>query len=162
MKDWLDKLEPKERLMLAVGGVVLMLLLIYVLVLAPIRSAYQLLKSGVAEQRETVAWMQGSARKIERLRSSGGSASQGLGGRSLLAVTDSTARAAGLGAALKRVEPEGGNSVRVWLDNAPFDVLIKWLGTLSMRHGVDANSVTLERNESAGLVNARLTLEAVP
>ena len=162
MKDWLDKLEPKERMMLAVGAVVLLLLLVYVLVLAPIRSAYQSLKTGVAEQRETVVWMQGSAQAIQRLRSSGGSGSQGLGGRSLLAVTDSTARAGGLGAALKRVEPEGSNSVRVWLDGASFDVLIKWLGTLSMRHGVDANSVTLERNEAAGLINARLTLEAAP
>jgi len=162
MKEWLDKLEPKERMMLAVGGVVLLLLLIYVLVLAPLRSGYQSLQLGVAKQRDTVVWMQGSAQTIERLRRSGGAAAQGLGGRSLLAVTDSTARAGGLGAALKRVEPEGGNSVRVWLDGAPFDVLIKWLGTLSTRHGVDANSVTLERSEVAGLVNARLTLEAAP
>jgi type II secretory pathway component PulM len=41
-------------------------------------------------------------------------------------------------------------------------VLIKWLGTLSTRHGVDASSVTLERIGVAGLVNARLTLEAAP
>jgi type II secretory pathway component PulM len=88
-------------MMLAVGAVVLLLLLVYVLVLAPIRSAYQSLQSGVADQRETVVWMQGSAQTIQRLRSSGGSDSQGLGGRSLLAVTDSTARAGGLGAALK-------------------------------------------------------------
>jgi general secretion pathway protein M len=160
MKDWLDKLEPKERIMLAVGGVLLLLLLIYVLVLAPIRSGYQSLQQSVAEQRETVVWMQGSAQKIQRLRSSGGTAAQGLAGRSLLSVTDSTARAAGLGPALKRVEPEGSNSVRVWLDGATFDVLIKWLGTLSTQHGVDADSVTLERNEVAGRVNARLTLEA--
>lgn len=162
MKDWFDKLEPKERMMLAVGGVLLVLLLIYVLVLAPIRSAYQSLKLGVAEQRETIAWMQGSAQTIERLMRSSGSASQGLGGRSLLAVTDSTARAGGLGATLKRVEPEGSNSVRVWLDGAPFDVLIKWLGMLGTQHGVDVNSVTLERSDAAGLVNARLTLEAAP
>jgi general secretion pathway protein M len=162
MKDWLDKLEPKERMMLAVGSVVLLLLLIYVLILAPIRSAYQSLKMGVAEQRETVAWMQSSAQTIQHLRSSSGSSSQGLGGRSLLSVTDSTARAGGLGAALKRVEPEGSNSVRVWLDGASFDVLIKWLVTLSTRHGVDASSVTFERSGVAGLVNARLTLEAAP
>ena len=64
--------------------------------------------------------------------------------------------------ALKRVEPEGSNSVRVWLEGAPFDVLIKWLGTLSTQHGVDADTVTLERIEAAGLVNARLMLEAAP
>jgi type II secretory pathway component PulM len=50
----------------------------------------------------------------------------------------------------------------VWLEGAPFDVLIKWLGTLSIQHGVDADTVTLERSEAAGRVNARLTLEAAP
>jgi len=61
---------------------------------------------------------------------------------------------------LKRVEPEGSDSVRVWLDGAPFDVLVKWLGTLSTIHGVKAETVTLERTDTAGRVNARLTLQA--
>ena len=162
MKDWLDNLEARERMMLAGGAVLLALLLVYVLVLAPLHSGYHSLQESVAEQRDTVLWMQGSAQTIQRLRSGGGAAAKGLGGRSLLAVTDSTARAGGLGPALKRVEPEGSNSVRVWLEGAPFDVLIKWLGTLSTQHGVDAGSVTLERQAAAGLVNARLTLEAAP
>ena len=162
MKDWLDNLESRERMMLAAGAVLLALLLLYALVWAPFRSGYHSLQESVSEQRDTALWMQGSAQTIQRLRSSSGAAAKGLGGRSLLAVTDSTARAGGLGPALKRVEPEGGNSVRVWLEGASFDVLIKWLGTLSTQHGVDADSVTLERNEAAGLVNARLTLEAAP
>lgn len=162
MKEWLLNLEPRERMMFATGAVLLVLLLLYVLVWGPFRSGYHSLQESVSAQRDTVVWMQGSAQTIQRLRNSGGVTAGGLGGRSLLSVTDSTARAGGLGPALKRVEPEGTNSVRVWLEGAPFDVLIKWLGTLSNRHGVDANSVSLERNETAGLVNARLTLEAAP
>lgn len=162
MKAWLESLGSRERMMLIAGAVLLGLLLFYVLVLAPIRASYYALQEGVAEQRDTLVWMQGSAQTIQRLRSSGGAVATGLGGRSLLSVADSTARAGGLGVALKRVEPEGGNSVRVWLDGAPFDVLVKWLVTLSTQHGVDANSATLERSETAGQVNARLTLEAAP
>jgi general secretion pathway protein M len=162
MKDWLDNLGSRERLMLAGGAALLVLLLLYVLLLEPLLSGYHALQENVAKQRDTVIWMQGSARTIQQLRSSGGTAAKGLGGRSLLAVTDSTARAGGLGPSLKRVEPEGGNSVRVWLDGAPFDVLVKWLGTLSTQHGVEADSVTVERIEAPGLVNARLMLEAAP
>ena len=148
--------------MLAAGAVLLALLLFYTLVLAPLSSGYNSLKQSVGEQQATVAWMQESAQTIKRLKGSGGGAVQGLGGRSLLAVTDSTARAGSLGPALKRVEPEGSNSVRVWLEGAPFDVFIKWLATLSNQHGVVASSVTLERIEAVGQVNARLTLEAAP
>ena len=162
MKDWLLNLEPRERMMFATGAVLLVLLLLYALVWAPFRSGYYSLQESVSAQRDTVVWMQGSAQTIQRLSSSSGAAVKGLGGRSLLAVTDSTARAGGLGPALKRVEPEGSNSVRVWMEGAPFDVLVKWLGTLSTQHGVDADTVTLERLEAAGQVNARLMLEAAP
>ena len=80
MKDWLDNLESRERMMLASGAVLLALLLLYVLVLAPIHSGYHSLQESVAEQRDTVLWMQGSAQTIQRLRSSGGAAAKGLGG----------------------------------------------------------------------------------
>jgi len=159
MKDWLQGLDPRERLLLAVAAGVLALLLLVLLVWAPIRSAYSTLQSDVAEQRETVLWMQASAARLSQLKGSGSNV-QGLGGRSLLAVTDSTARASGLGPALRRVEPEGSDSVKVWLEGASFDVLVKWLGTLSTTHGIDAESATMERGDAAGQVNARLTLQA--
>jgi general secretion pathway protein M len=104
--------------------------------------------------------MQESAQTLTQLKRSSNNAAQGLGGRSLLSVADSTARAGGLGPALKRVEPEGSDSVRVWLEGAPFDVLVKWLGTLSTIHGVNAETVTMERSDATGRVSARLTLQA--
>jgi general secretion pathway protein M len=160
MKAWLYSLEPRERLMLAAGTALLVLFLLYVLVWSPLHSGYETLSNTVEEQRATALWMQESAQVLTRLKRSGNNASRGLGGKSLLSVADSTARAGGLGQALKRVEPEGSDSVRVWLDGAPFDVLVKWLGTLNTLHGVNAESVTLERDDAAGRVNARLTLQA--
>jgi len=160
MKAWLDNLDPRERMMAAAGATSLVLFLLYILVWSPIHSGYDTLRDTVGEQRTTALWMQDSAQTLIRLKRSSGRAAQGLGGRSLLSVADSTARAGGLGPALKRVEPEGSNGVRVWLDGASFDVLVKWLGTLSTIHGVNAETVTMERSGAAGRVNARLTLQA--
>ena len=160
MKAWLDNLDPRERMMAAAGATLLVLFLLYILVWSPIHSGYDTLSDTVGEQRTTALWMQDSAQTLIRLKRSSGRAAQGLGGRSLLSVADSTARAGGLGPALKRVEPEGRDSVRVWLDGASFDVLVKWLGTLSTNFGINAETVTLERSSSAGRVNARLTLQA--
>ena len=159
MKDWLLSLEPRERLLLAASAGVLVLLLVVLLVWVPLHSAYTTLQSDVDEQLDTSLLMQDSAEKLGQLKRSGFNV-KGLGVRSLLSVTDSTARAGGLGAALRRVEPEGSDSVRVWLEGASFDVLVKWLGTLSATHGIDAESATMERGDAAGRVNARLTLQA--
>jgi general secretion pathway protein M len=160
MREWFEGLESRERLLVMAGAALLAVFLVIVLVWLPVRSGYNNLKASVAEQRDTAAWMQRSAQQLAGLKRSGGAAAAGLGGRSLLAVTDSTARAGGLGAELKRVEPEGRDSVRVWLDGASFDVLVKWLATLNSTHGILVDNATLERTESAGRVNARLTLQA--
>ena len=160
MRAWFDSLETRERMMVAAGSALLVLFLLYVLVWSPVHSGYDALRNTVEEQRTTAAWMQESAQTLATLKRGSGRAAQGLGGKSLLSVADSTARAHGLGPALKRVEPEGSDSVRVWLDGASFDVLVKWLGALSTLHGVGAESATVERGAATGRVNARLTLQA--
>jgi general secretion pathway protein M len=161
MRAWFDSLETRERMMVVAGSALLVLFLLYVLVWSPVHSGYDALRNTVEEQRTTAIWMQESAQTLATLkRSSGRGPEEGLGGKSLLSVADSTARAHGLGPALKRVEPEGSDSVRVWLDGASFDVLVKWLGALSTLHGVGAESATVERSAATGRVNARLTLQA--
>jgi general secretion pathway protein M len=160
MKAWLESLAPRERLTVMAAAAVVVLLLLYSLVWSPLRGGYLELRDTVAVQRDTAVWMQESAQRLARLKR-GGASSQGLGGQSLLSLTDSTARAGGLASALKRVEPEGANSVRVWLEGASFDQLIQWLGSLAERYGVSADTVSLERVADApGRVNARLTLQA--
>ena len=158
MRAWFDSLETRERMMVAAGSALLVLFLLYVLVWSPVHSGYDALRNSVEEQRTTAVWMQESAQTLATLKRSG--VRDPLGGKSLLSVADSTARAHGLGPALKRVEPEGSDSVRVWLDGASFDVLVKWLGALSTLHGVGAESATVERSAATGRVNARLTLQA--
>lgn len=160
MREWLAGLEFRERLLVIVATIVLALFLLFVLVLKPLHASYNNLRTNVAEQRVSAVWMEQSASQVKQLQGSRGARVQGLGGRSLLSVTDSTARAGGLETALERVEPEGSNGVRVWLKNAAFDDLVKWLAQLDAVHGVFVDSLTLERNESAGRVDTRLTLQA--
>jgi general secretion pathway protein M len=161
VKAWLEGLGSRERLMLGAGVAVLVLFLLYALVWSPLHSGYDTMKTSVQAQRDTAVWMEQSAQLLQQLKRSRGPAAQGLGGKSLLAMADSTARSNGLGPALKRVEPEGSKHVRVWLEGASFDLVIKWLGDLSTRYGVDTDSVSIERvSDTAGRVNARLTLQA--
>jgi len=160
MRAWLEGLAPRERLMVMAAAAVVALLLVYALIWAPLRGAYVDLRDNVAGQRDTAVWMQENAQLLARLKGSSAPA-QGLGGQSLLSLADSTARAGGLASALKRVEPEGGDSVKVWLEGASFDQLIQWLGSLAERYGISADTVSMERvADAAGRVNARLTLQA--
>jgi len=159
MKDWLAGLEPRERVIVYAAAILLAVLLVYSIVIRPLYSAYDKRVSGVDLQRETVQWMQQNAATVRQLKAAN-PAAEGLGGRSLLSVTDAAARTANLGPALKRVEPEGSDAVRVWLDGAAFDAVVGWLEVMSSRYGADVDTITLERADAAGLVNVRLTLRA--
>jgi general secretion pathway protein M len=160
MKEWLAGLDPQERLLVYGVAAVLGVLLLYVVLVHPFHSSYDKLRDSVEERRATLQWMQESALTVKQLKGANPVAGKGMGGRSLLSVTDDAARAAGLGPALKRVEPDGSNGVRVWLENASFDSVIGWLNVMASRYGVDVDSASMERTETRGRINARLSLQA--
>lgn len=157
MKDWFAGLERRERMLVAGGGAVLLVLLLYMMIWEPIAGSYRALQDGVAEQKQTLVWMQQAAAELQLLQRSGSGTARGLGGRSLLSVVDQSARSGGLGPAIKRIEPEGGKGVKVWLEGVAFDPMILWLGKITRTYQIETSIVTIEP-QGGGRVNARLTL----
>lgn len=157
MKEWFAGLEPRERLLVSGGAVVLVLLLLYTVIWEPVVSSYRNLQEDVAEQTQTLAWMQQAAAQIKVLQRSGAGSARGLGGRSLMAVVDQSARAGGLGDSIKRIEPDGSKGVKMWLEGVAFDPMILWLGKLTRTYQIETSLITIEP-QGNGRVNARLTL----
>lgn len=159
MKDWWDGLGTRERLILAAGALIVVPLLLWALLWRPLVGGVERLERDVEAQREQLRWMQNAAAEINQLRGSGAQAA-GLGGRSLLAVVDQSARGAGLGSGLKRIEPESADAVRVRLEGVSFDAVVTWLDELSRQFGVYASLVSIERETTPGQISVRLTLHA--
>jgi general secretion pathway protein M len=158
MKDLLAGLGARERFLLLAGGIVIAVVLLYGLVWKPLGDRVASLRVTVAEQGALHQWMQASAQEIRQLR---GQQRPVAGERaSLLSLTDRTARERGLGTAIRRVEPEGSDKVRIQLEQVPFDDMAGWLEHLVSRHDVRIELITIDAREQSGLVNARLTLES--
>lgn len=158
MKEWWFGLQASERRTLTAGGIVLTLALIYFAGWEPLQEEVATLEREVQEQQALKRWMEQSAAEVQQLRSSG--AGQGLGaGHSLLTVVDQTARSGQLAPSLKRLEPEGEGSVKVWLEQAAFDEMMGWLATLEQQYGVTVATITIER-QAAGRVDAHMTLRS--
>lgn len=158
MMNFWNNLAPRERRLLGGGGVALALLLLYALAVDPYFAAMERLRQEVVVQRETLAWMQQAAAEAKALRGRAPTRAA-TNGQSLLALADSTAKASGLGTALKRVQPDGQRSVRVWLEQAAFDAVMRWLDTLGRSHGVQVSGLVVEPLPDAGRVDARVVLE---
>lgn len=154
LRAWWSSRAGRERGLLGGGGAVLGLLVAYLAVWEP------LVESRRRQQAELVA-ARALAVQIESLaalaRSDGATTPAGTG-QSLLAVVDQSRKASAMTKPPSRLQPEGDNTVRIWLEDVPFDDLMRWLGELQTRYGVSVDNADIERESGPGLVNARLTL----
>lgn len=157
MKDWFLGLDARDRKIVAGLALLIVIFSLYGFIVKPLGSSYQALKQGVAQQKETLAWMREAAGKVKSLKGSAPAGSAGLAGRSLLAVVDQSARSAGLGNFIKRIEPDGSKGVKVWLEGVAFDPMVLWLGKLTRDYRVQTRMITIE-HEGPGRVNVRLNL----
>ena len=157
MKAWWEGLSSRERLLTAGGAMLVLALLLYALAWQPFQASHRRLRQSVAEQRAELAIMRQMAREIKQLGESNGKP-LATEGRSLLTLVDQTARAAGLGAALKRVTPQGEDRLGVQFDAVEFDKLVPWLGALERDHRIVIVNLSVDR-ATAGRVNARLIVQ---
>ncbi len=156
MREWFDNLEQREQLIVGAGAVLAALLFYWLLIWEPMARHAAELRAGMAESRELIAYLQEAeveARRLGRNRPAAAS------GRSLLSTVDSSSKKAGLSEYIKRIQPEGQDSVRLWIENAPFEPLANWLLQLQTQHGVILDNGSLDRADRAGAVKARLTLK---
>ena len=152
LKTWYDGLQERERRMVAIGAVVLGVVILIGGILMPLESAVSSAVGRADERRQDLAWMRVNAAEVQ----SGASTVFNDTGEAPVVIVDRVGREAGLGGSLKGSQPSG-NGVRVQLEAAPFDTMIKWLATLDERYGLAIDSITVDRAAKPGLVNATIT-----
>lgn len=158
MKNWFQGLTLRERTMVKYAAVVLIIFVAYLSIIEPISSSYAKNKKNVEAATKTITWMKEAANEIQQLRGGVSLPNRPQGKQLILSTVDRSARKAGLGSVMKRVQPEGESGVRVWFENAPFDELVKWLAVVESENGLSVNEINIEQTESTGLVNVRVFL----
>ena len=159
---WWNGLAAQERRIVAGGALFALLVLGWAFAWHPLAVKRADLLRDIGNQRSALAYVRAGAAEIERQRATGTRAGGQRAGKSLLALADTTARAGGLGDAIKRVEPAGAKGAKVSFESARFDALVGWLESLARDYGVEAIELSADRADGIGLVNARVTLQDAP
>lgn len=162
MSAWWQARDFREQQVLAIGAVLIALLLVWAFVWHPLSQKRAQLEQRIASAEGELVQLRLAAAQLEARRKAGVRGGGDRAGRSLLALADATARDAGLGGALKRVEPVDGQGVRVSFEFASFDTLTKWLERLADDFGVVAATLSADRADAPGLVHAQVLLNDAP
>lgn len=154
---WWEQRQASEQRVLLVGGLVLAAILLWVMVWEPLHERRDTLLTEAAGLEADLEFMVKSAAEVQAARSRRPPSAM-RSGESLLGFIDRSARDRGLANAMRRAEPVGEDAVRLWLDNANFDVLVTWLEKLSRDQGIEPSEVAISRGDHIGVINGRLTL----
>ncbi|MCG8015431.1 MAG: type II secretion system protein M [Candidatus Thiodiazotropha sp. 'RUGA'] len=158
MKQWWLSKTPQEHLAMIVGGTAVLLLLIYLIVWRPFQQSLEQKALLVKSQESTLQWMKDNADLVKNMRSN----QPGKGAASneaLLTLVDRTAKRVQLRQQIKRIKPQGDDSVQLWVEQASFDTLIRWLGQMTQEHALNIESLNIDRQDAPGLINARVVLQ---
>lgn len=157
LKEKFAALSARERMIVIGGGVLVLLVAVYLLALSPFYRAIDQRSERLDRKQADLSWMHTVAAELQAAGAAPAAAAASTG-ESLVVLVDRTARESGLASALTGQTPTGAGGIRVRFENAPFDTLVTWMGQLVQRNGVHIDQATMDRGEKDGLVNASFVL----
>lgn len=149
-------LNLRERLLVGAATATVIAAVLFLSIWEPLHKGVLRLRGDVSTMQELVTELS-QARALVLAGRGGVGVIQGQG-RSLLAIADQTGKENGLGSAITRMQPDGETTVRVWLEQADFVALLRWLNTLENSYGVVVVEAAIDRESQPGQVRARLSL----
>lgn len=157
MKDWWIALQPRERMFIAVGSILLVAFLIFWLGLKPLFQHAGEARQRVEEKSVLLADLRATATELgdrSRLAATLPSANE-----SLVVIVDRSTRETGLATSLKRNQPVSDDEIRVRFENASFNQVMAWLGLLHSKYGIEIDNAAFETMTEPGRVQASLVLK---
>jgi general secretion pathway protein M len=156
--DWLQNLAPRERMLMLSAAALAAFALVFTLGLKPLFTSRRTAEADLIEKRAVLADIERVAARFGPQAGRGAQPAARPGDESLVVLVDRSTRAAGLGAYLKRNEPEGNTGIRLRFEDAPFDDLVKWLSELQATQSVSVVAATADPGQEPGRVTANIQL----
>lgn len=160
MKDWIESLDPRERVFVAAAVVMVLFAVFWFGIWAPLDKNQKSATLRVADWQTSIAALRPMRGPLQSM-GSGQTPATNLN-QSLVVILDNTLRQRSLYDSLQRSQPTpAGNGIRVEFENAAFDDLMLWLGDLNRQYGLQvvSSSFSAVSGDTSGRVNSTLMLE---
>lgn len=142
---WWEEHDPREQMMLAVGGFVAALILFFLFVVSPVMEWHAQEKKRLEQAKADVSEVQSLAAQVQAKKQVG----QGnKGNQSLAVLIDNSIQENAL--VMRGFQPGAKKDARLRLENAPYPALAQWLYDLEYRHNIKIEDLSLTPSKLAG------------
>ena len=159
MRDWFDSIEAREQVAVLAAALFVAFAIVWFGIWRPLSSGHESLTESVDVWERALTEL----RPLKAAVQAGGGGAQipASGNQSLVVIVDTSLSARNLSRSLQRSQPTGANAIRVEFQDASFDDLVRWLGDVSGRYGLQVRNgnFSLGSQSVPGRVNANVTLE---
>jgi general secretion pathway protein M len=146
------ELESRDQLALRLLVVFMGGLILFFGIWMPAISFYEARGAERDRQLSLIKYMRASEQEARAL---GGTSIGRPSGESVISFVSRSAQQYSINP--NRLQPEGEGGASVWFDGVAFDDLVRWLQSLS-ESGYTVRQISIDREDEAGKVNARLVL----
>lgn len=155
-----EALQPREQMLVGIAAVLVVIALLHAAIWQPIVKRHRTLVDELDTARSIATRL---AQAEVEVRVAAPQSAPIVGSDvSLLTAVDQATKNGTLSKPPARLQPDGENQARIWFEEVEFDVLLRWMNELQSRYGVRIEVADIERQPTAGLVNARLAVVRAP
>jgi general secretion pathway protein M len=144
-----QQLTDREKLLVSVSVVVVVIAILYYGLWSPMNRSLEASRAAVESQKADLAWIQRNANKAIQLRS-GSNVAVNFRGSLTQAVNQTASQ---MRIAISRMQPQG-EELKVWVDEAPFNDVLSWLGNMESK-GIKIINLDVVQADAPGLVKIR-------
>lgn len=157
MKAWLEKLSARELTLLIGGVTVLLFSGLYAFIYLPIIDEQKHIDLAIENQRQLNATLKTISAEVSVLQQNQLEPSEPKGSQSQMSIIDASSEQLGIKTAIKRIVPEGQDTVTLWLEKCEFDKLIYWLAVLDKKHAITVRQINIRQEQgNNGLVSGKI------
>ena len=150
MKQWWQQLQTREqRLLIAMASLVLIFVL-FQGVWQPINQGVVKAEKKLSRTQELHTYVQSNTQKV---RAASTSNKGNRSGGSVSSLINRIAQQHQI--AIARIQPQGNNGVQVWIDEVPFEQLLRFLTKLTQQQGLSVDNIDISTGNTAGTVKVR-------
>jgi general secretion pathway protein M len=152
---WWDERNPREKRLLSIGGLVVVLVVFYSMLISPAMDGVAAIRGSLPAMKHDLAAMEGQAEEAKRL--AGAAQAVSPTGDSLNSAIQSSLSDRGLSATKVQM---AGNAVDIELKNVSFGAWVRWLDDMRKQMKLHVTQAQIKPTEHVGRVDVRATIDS--